>query len=59
MSEAFQSPHTPGPVASESASARACSNSSSTVSAPSAFTTVSTVTGSSRSRRVAVSGSSR
>ena len=39
ISEAFQSPHTPGPVASESASASACSSSSSTGSPPSASTT--------------------
>src|SRR6267378_4523758 len=52
ISEAFQSPHTPGPVASASASASTCSSSSSTASPSSASTTAAMVLGSCRSRRV-------
>ncbi|SKV42184.1 Uncharacterised protein [Mycobacteroides abscessus subsp. abscessus] len=59
ISDAFQSPHTPGPVASESASASCCSSSRSSRSPPSVLTTASMVSGSARSRRVAVLGSSR
>ena len=56
MSEAFQSPHTPGPVANESASASTCNNSNSTGSPSSASTTPEMTLGSCRSRRVAVWG---
>ena len=52
-SEAFQSLHTPGPVASESASVSACSTSSSTGSPSSASQTVAMVCGSLRSCRIA------
>ena len=45
MSDAFQSVHTPGPVASESASVRACSTSSSTGSPSNASQTAAMVSG--------------
>ncbi len=57
-SEPRQDDQAAGPVASASASVRACS-SSSVCSVPTASATARTVAGSSRSRRVAVSTSSR
>ena len=58
ISAAFHSPQAAGPVASASASVSACSRSSIS-GVPTAAATAATVAGSSRSRRVAVSGSSR
>ena len=55
----FHGLQTPGPVASESASARAASRSSTSALPSRVSTTRLTVAGSSRSRRVAVCGSSR
>ena len=58
-SEAFQSLHTPGPVANESASVSACSTSSSTGSPSSASQTAVMVCGSFRSCRIATLANSR
>ncbi len=58
-SAAFQSLQTSGPVAWASAMVRACSRASSSAEPPTASATTASVGGSSRSRRVAVSGSSR
>ncbi len=59
MRVCFHGLQTPGPVASESASARAASRSSTSALPSRVSTTRLTVAGSSRSRRVAVCGSSR
>ncbi|SKZ04893.1 Uncharacterised protein [Mycobacteroides abscessus subsp. abscessus] len=59
ISDAFHSPHTPGPVARESASASAARSSSSTLSYPRVSATSVAVAGSSRSRLVAIVGSRR
>ena len=56
---AFQSLHASGPVAAASAIVSACSRSINSLEPLTASATVVTVIGSSRSRRVAVSGSSR
>ena len=58
-SEAFQSLQAAGPVAAASAMVSQCSSSSSEAESPMAVVTIAIVDGSSRSRRVAVSGSSR